>query len=167
MAELYPYPRFSMAERDRRWQAVRELMRGAKSRRDCHAAKQWPFGRLSSQHTLSNPLRRRRAGYCRGFSAGRRGDCHRDFGGAALADGAGSGHRRARGAAQLRTRNCRALERIKDSSAGTSALPDSARSKARARRRGRSSTARENKSAELFRRPISSMRRRFSTKCGM
>jgi Xaa-Pro aminopeptidase len=27
MAELYPYPRFSLAERDRRWQAVRELMR--------------------------------------------------------------------------------------------------------------------------------------------
>jgi Xaa-Pro dipeptidase len=27
MAELYPYPRFSIAERDRRWQAVRELMR--------------------------------------------------------------------------------------------------------------------------------------------
>ncbi len=27
MAELYPYPRFSMAERDRRWKAVRELMR--------------------------------------------------------------------------------------------------------------------------------------------
>ena len=28
MAELYPYPRFSIAERDRRWKAVRELMRG-------------------------------------------------------------------------------------------------------------------------------------------
>lgn len=27
MAELYPYPRFSIAERDRRWRAVRELMR--------------------------------------------------------------------------------------------------------------------------------------------
>lgn len=27
MAELYPYPRFSLAERDRRWQAVRALMR--------------------------------------------------------------------------------------------------------------------------------------------
>src|SRR4029077_8253300 len=27
MAELYPYPRFSIAERDRRWNAVRELMR--------------------------------------------------------------------------------------------------------------------------------------------
>jgi Xaa-Pro aminopeptidase len=27
MAELYPYPRFSLAERDRRWQAVRGLMR--------------------------------------------------------------------------------------------------------------------------------------------
>jgi Xaa-Pro dipeptidase len=27
VAELYPYPRFSIAERDRRWQAVRELMR--------------------------------------------------------------------------------------------------------------------------------------------
>ena len=27
MAELYPYPRFSLAERDRRWRAVRELMR--------------------------------------------------------------------------------------------------------------------------------------------
>jgi Xaa-Pro dipeptidase len=27
MAELYPYPRFSIAERDCRWQAVRELMR--------------------------------------------------------------------------------------------------------------------------------------------
>ncbi|MGH7845977.1 MAG: M24 family metallopeptidase [Candidatus Binatia bacterium] len=27
MAELYPYPRFSFAERDRRWKAVRELMR--------------------------------------------------------------------------------------------------------------------------------------------
>ena len=27
MAELYPYPRFSLAERDRRWNAVRELMR--------------------------------------------------------------------------------------------------------------------------------------------
>src|SRR5439155_10923 len=27
MAELYPYPRFSLAERDRRWKAVRELMR--------------------------------------------------------------------------------------------------------------------------------------------
>jgi len=27
MAELYPYPRFSLAERDRRWQAVRTLMR--------------------------------------------------------------------------------------------------------------------------------------------
>ena len=27
MAELYPYPRFSLAERDRRWQAVREVMR--------------------------------------------------------------------------------------------------------------------------------------------
>lgn len=26
MAELYPYPRFSRAERDRRWKAVRELM---------------------------------------------------------------------------------------------------------------------------------------------
>ncbi|MGE5216122.1 MAG: M24 family metallopeptidase [Chloroflexota bacterium] len=26
MAELYPYPRFSLAERDRRWQAVRALM---------------------------------------------------------------------------------------------------------------------------------------------
>lgn len=26
MAELYPYPRFSLAERDRRWKAVRELM---------------------------------------------------------------------------------------------------------------------------------------------
>jgi Xaa-Pro aminopeptidase len=26
MAELYPYPRFSLAERDRRWNAVRELM---------------------------------------------------------------------------------------------------------------------------------------------
>ena len=26
MAELYPYPRFSLAERDRRWRAVRELM---------------------------------------------------------------------------------------------------------------------------------------------
>jgi Xaa-Pro dipeptidase len=26
MAELYPYPRFSIAERDRRWQTVRELM---------------------------------------------------------------------------------------------------------------------------------------------
>jgi Xaa-Pro aminopeptidase len=26
MAELYPYPRFSIAERDRRWRAVRELM---------------------------------------------------------------------------------------------------------------------------------------------
>ena len=26
MAELYPYPRFSIAERDRRWKAVRELM---------------------------------------------------------------------------------------------------------------------------------------------
>ena len=26
MAELYPYPRFSIAERDRRWQAVRALM---------------------------------------------------------------------------------------------------------------------------------------------
>src|ERR671923_1324263 len=29
MAELYPYPRFSLAERDRRWKAVRELMRQA------------------------------------------------------------------------------------------------------------------------------------------
>jgi Xaa-Pro dipeptidase len=29
MAELYPYPRFSLAERDRRWKAVRELMRKA------------------------------------------------------------------------------------------------------------------------------------------
>jgi Xaa-Pro aminopeptidase len=28
MAELYPYPRFSIAERDRRWRAVRALMRG-------------------------------------------------------------------------------------------------------------------------------------------
>jgi Xaa-Pro dipeptidase len=27
MAELFPYPRFSIAERDRRWKAVRELMR--------------------------------------------------------------------------------------------------------------------------------------------
>ena len=27
MPELYPYPRFSLAERDRRWKAVRELMR--------------------------------------------------------------------------------------------------------------------------------------------
>jgi Xaa-Pro dipeptidase len=27
VAELYPYPRFSIAERDRRWQAVRALMR--------------------------------------------------------------------------------------------------------------------------------------------
>jgi len=27
MAELYPYPRFSLAERDRRWRTVRELMR--------------------------------------------------------------------------------------------------------------------------------------------
>ena len=27
MAELYPYPRFSVAERDRRWRAVRELMK--------------------------------------------------------------------------------------------------------------------------------------------
>jgi Xaa-Pro aminopeptidase len=27
MAELYPYPRFSLAERDRRWKAVRDLMR--------------------------------------------------------------------------------------------------------------------------------------------
>ncbi len=27
MAELYPYPHFSLAERDRRWKAVRELMR--------------------------------------------------------------------------------------------------------------------------------------------
>ena len=27
MPELYPYPRFSLAERDRRWRAVRELMR--------------------------------------------------------------------------------------------------------------------------------------------
>ena len=27
MAELFPYPRFSLAERDRRWRAVRELMR--------------------------------------------------------------------------------------------------------------------------------------------
>ncbi len=27
MTELYPYPRFSLAERDRRWKAVRELMR--------------------------------------------------------------------------------------------------------------------------------------------
>src|SRR5262249_48071606 len=27
MAELYPYPRFSLAERDRRWAAVRALMR--------------------------------------------------------------------------------------------------------------------------------------------
>jgi Xaa-Pro aminopeptidase len=27
MAELYPYPRFSIAERDRRWNAVREAMR--------------------------------------------------------------------------------------------------------------------------------------------
>src|SRR5215208_5763552 len=27
MAELYPYPRFSIAERDRRWRAVRESMR--------------------------------------------------------------------------------------------------------------------------------------------
>ncbi len=26
MAELYPYPRFSLAERDRRWQAVRARM---------------------------------------------------------------------------------------------------------------------------------------------
>jgi hypothetical protein len=26
MAELYPYPRFSLAERDRRWQAVRQKM---------------------------------------------------------------------------------------------------------------------------------------------
>ena len=28
MSEFYPYPRFSLAERDRRWRAVRELMRG-------------------------------------------------------------------------------------------------------------------------------------------
>jgi Xaa-Pro aminopeptidase len=27
MSELYPYPRFSLAERDRRWKAVRDLMR--------------------------------------------------------------------------------------------------------------------------------------------
>lgn len=27
MTELYPYPRFSLAERDRRWKAVRDLMR--------------------------------------------------------------------------------------------------------------------------------------------
>ena len=27
MPELYPYPRFSLAERDRRWKAVREAMR--------------------------------------------------------------------------------------------------------------------------------------------
>ena len=27
MPELYPYPRFSIAERDRRWKAVRALMR--------------------------------------------------------------------------------------------------------------------------------------------
>lgn len=27
MSELYPYPRFSLAERDRRWSAVREIMR--------------------------------------------------------------------------------------------------------------------------------------------
>ena len=27
MAALYPYPRFSIAERDRRWAAVRALMR--------------------------------------------------------------------------------------------------------------------------------------------
>jgi hypothetical protein len=38
MAELYPYPRFTIAERDRRWAAVRELM-GGKSRRYRHAAK--------------------------------------------------------------------------------------------------------------------------------
>jgi Xaa-Pro aminopeptidase len=30
MAELYPYPRFSLAERDRRWKAVRALMREQK-----------------------------------------------------------------------------------------------------------------------------------------
>jgi len=30
MVELYPYPRFSLAERDRRWRAVRELMRRQK-----------------------------------------------------------------------------------------------------------------------------------------
>ena len=27
MSELYPYPSFSLAERDRRWKAVRALMR--------------------------------------------------------------------------------------------------------------------------------------------
>ena len=27
MSELYPYPRFSLTERDRRWKAVRQLMR--------------------------------------------------------------------------------------------------------------------------------------------
>jgi len=30
MAELYPYPRFSLTERDRRWRAVRDLMRQQK-----------------------------------------------------------------------------------------------------------------------------------------
>ena len=29
MADLYPYPRFSLKERDRRWKALRERMREA------------------------------------------------------------------------------------------------------------------------------------------
>ena len=112
MAELYPYPRFSLAERDRRWQAVRELMR--QQNLDVIVTPQ------NSGHSADYQANTRYLTHCGGgepdlaavFPLEGAGDGDRDFGGAALADGAGLGDRCARGAAQLRQGDRRTFEGI-------------------------------------------------------
>ena len=99
MAELYPYPRFSLAERDRRWQAVRELMR--QQNLDVIVTPQ------NSGHSADYQANTRYLTHCGGgepdlaavFPIVGAVTAIATSAGAALADGAGLGHRRARGAA--------------------------------------------------------------------
>ena len=167
MADLYPYPRFSIAERDRRWQAVRELMR--EQNLDVIVTPQ------NSGHSADYQANTRYLTHCGGgepdlaavFPLEGERDCDRDFGGAALADGAGLGHRRARGAAQLRPSDRRAIEGIE-----RRARPHRHYRPRRSRRHAHAGGHDLLRHMEADPRSFSacaswSMRRRFSTKCVM
>src|SRR5438034_7746422 len=111
MAELYPYPRFSLAERDRRWKAVRELMR--EHRLDVIVTPQ------NSGHSTDYQANSR---YLTHVGGGGDADVAAVFpldgevtaiatSGAALAHGAGLDARCARGEAELWTSHCRKTQR--------------------------------------------------------
>ena len=164
MAELYPYPRFSLAERDRRWQAVRELMR--RQNLDVIVTPQ------NSGHSADYQANTRYLTHCGGGEPDLAAVFPIDGAVTAIATSAGprwptvqdwvTDVREAR-----RNYGKVIVERLKElaSIMAGSASPVSARSKARARRRERFSTAPGSKSAKGSRRRNWSTPRRSLMKC--